>query len=92
MGGHPNLIHRHPSSRLPGRGPDMDAKQYIAGLPQWDRQAHLAGLDKDALLAAEVTLPVAPGFVGRLASIEVRRPYHDRTELIAVDVSRLPVP
>lgn len=70
----------------------MDAKQYIAGLPQWDGRALLAGLDKDAVLAAEVTLPVAPGFVGRLAAVEVRRPYHGRAELIAVDVSRLPAP
>jgi hypothetical protein len=73
----------------------MTAQQFLATLPAWDGQHRLAdwlkaNLDKEALLAAEVRLPVPPGFTGRLAAVSVRRPYRARIELIAVDVSRLP--
>lgn len=68
----------------------MDAKQFIAGLPAWDGVLRLPSLSKNCVLAAEVSLPVPPGFTGRLATVVVRRPYRAQSELIAVDVSRLP--
>jgi hypothetical protein len=68
----------------------MDAGSYLASLPQWDGAARVAALSRDDVLAAEVSLPVAPGFTGRLAAVTVRRPYRAQSELIAVDVSRLP--
>jgi hypothetical protein len=70
----------------------MDAKQFLANLPAWDSAECLAHLDKDAVLSAQVRLPVAPGFTGRLVPVKVRRPYRAQIELIAVDASRLPAP
>lgn len=70
----------------------MDAKAYLAGLPTWDGASRLEGLDKDLLLAAEVALPVPPGFQGPLQVISLRRPFSDRTEQVVVALSRLPVP
>ena len=70
----------------------MDAKQFIANLPAWDGVRRIGNLTKVQLLAAEVKLPVPPGFTGRLAVAKVRRPYHDQIELVTVDVSRLPAP
>lgn len=69
----------------------MDAKQFLATLPAWDNTDRFDHLRKDDFLDAEVTLPVPPGFTGRLMAVELRRPYRAQTELIAVDVSRLPV-
>lgn len=68
----------------------MNAQQFMAGLPVWDGQHRLSELLKEDVLAAEVSLPVPPDFTGRLAVVAVRRPYCVQTELIAVDVSRLP--
>lgn len=70
----------------------MDAKQFIASLPQFDATACLGDFGKKQLLDAQVTLPVPVGFTGRLAAVAVRRPYHAQSELIVVDVSRLPAP
>jgi len=50
-------------------------------------------LDKDDLLAAEVSLPLDPAFdVSQLRSVRMRRPYSLCAELMLVDVSRLPAP
>lgn len=70
----------------------MDAKQFLSSLPAWDGIECLTHLDKEAVLAAEVTLPVPPGFTGRLVAVRVRRPHRAQIELIAVDASRLPAP
>ena len=69
----------------------MTAQQFLASLPAWENADSLAHVDVAFLLAAEVSLPVPPGFTGRLAVVEVRHPYRARIGLIAVDVSRLPV-
>ena len=70
----------------------MDCKQFLSNLPVWDDTDRFDNLRKDDFLDAEVTLPVPPGFTGRLMVVELRRPYHAQTELVVVDVSRLPVP
>ena len=70
----------------------MDAKQFIENLPSWDDTDHFDHVRKDDLLDAEVTLPVPPGFTGRLMVARVRRPYRAQSELIVVDSSRLLVP
>lgn len=50
-------------------------------------------LDKDDLLAAEVSLPLYPACdVSQLRSVRMRRPYSLCAELMLVDVSRLPAP
>ena len=47
-------------------------------------------LEKDDLLAAEVTLPLAPACdVSRVRSVRLRRPFARHAELMLVDVSRL---
>lgn len=47
-------------------------------------------LKKDDLLAAEVTLPLAPACdVSRVRSVRLRRPFARHAELMLVDVSRL---
>jgi hypothetical protein len=70
----------------------MDVKQFLSSLPVWDGIGRLAHLSKDDVLAAEVRLPTAPGFTGRLVATTIRRPYCAQSELIAVDASRLPAP
>ena len=56
------------------------------------KAALLAGLDKDDLLAAEVTLPLDPACdVSNVAVVMMRRPYGRCAEQVLVDVSRLPV-
>ncbi len=48
-------------------------------------------LDKDDLLAAEVTLPLDPACdVSRVRAVRMRRPYALHAELVLVDASRLP--
>ena len=48
-------------------------------------------LDKDDLLAAEVSLPLDPACdVSRLRMVRLRRPYSLDVETVLVDVSRLP--
>lgn len=48
-------------------------------------------LEKEDLLAAEVTLPLDPACdLSRLRSVKMRRPYALHAELVLVDVSRLP--
>ena len=48
-------------------------------------------LDKDDLLAAEVSLHLDPAFdVSRVRSVRLRRPYSVDVETVLVDVSRLP--
>lgn len=50
-------------------------------------------LDKDDLLAAEVSLPLDPACdVSLVRSVRMRRPYALCAELMLVDVSRLPAP
>lgn len=68
----------------------MDVKTYLASLPAWDGQARLDDLTKEQVLAAEIALPVPPGWSGVLAAVVIRRPYCGQSELVAVDVSRLP--
>lgn len=70
----------------------MDAKQFIASLPAWDQSRCLEAFDKDELLDAEVSLPVAAGTVGPLVVVSIRRPYSARIEQVVVDVSRLRAP
>ena len=70
----------------------MDAQQFIASLPQFDDSICLDSFSKQQLFDAQVKLPVPAGFTGRLAGLTVRRPYHARSELIVVDVCRLPLP
>jgi hypothetical protein len=90
MGATPSRLNQQ---NLRKRGIEMDAKTFIATLPAWDGNSHLSPLlDKDAVLAAEVKLPVPPGFTGRLGVVSVRRPYSAQIKLIAVDVCRLTAP
>lgn len=68
------------------------AKLTPSSFPQV-KTALLAGLDKDALLAAEVTLPLDPACdVSNVAVVMMRRPYGRCAEQVLVDVSRLPAP
>lgn len=68
----------------------MTPDKFIAGLPTWVERSDLGTFQKEALLAAEVQLPVPSGFTGSLVAISIRRPFRSQSELIAVDVSRLP--
>ena len=68
----------------------------IVGDDDWSEDgtvAHLAldadGADGPVLRYWDTRLPVAPGFTGRLVAVTVRRPYCARSELVAVDASRL---
>ncbi|MEC5213299.1 hypothetical protein RCH06_001845 [Polaromonas sp. CG_9.5] len=70
----------------------MNAQQFLSSLPVWDDTERFDSVRKDDFLAAEVTLPVPSGFTGCLMVVELRRPYRAQSELIVVDVSRLPVP
>lgn len=52
---------------------------------------HNAPLDKEDLLAAEITLPLDPACdVSCVRAVRMRRPYALRAGLMLVDVSRLP--
>lgn len=72
--------------------------EFLSTLSAWDGVGRLdsllsQGLDKDDILEAEVTLPVAQPFDASLLRVaSIRRPYSRDSELILVDVSRLPVP
>ena len=70
----------------------MDAKQFIASLPKFDDISPRRDLTKEQVFDAAIRLPVPAGFTGRLAVVRLRRPYHDRTSLVTVCVSRLPAP
>lgn len=75
----------------------MDAKQYLASLPAWDGIQRLEDwlahqLDKEDLLAAEVSLPLVSGAdVSLLRLTQLRRPHELCSRPLLVDVSRLNV-
>lgn len=74
----------------------MNARQYLESLPAWDQVPRLderLNMDKDDILAAEVTLPVVASCdVSQLRFVQMRRPFCRHAELILVDASRLPAP
>jgi hypothetical protein len=76
----------------------MDAKQYLASLPAWDEVQRLDAflahqLDKEDLLAAEVSLPLASDVdVSSLRLTQLRRPHELCSLPLLVDVSRLSAP
>lgn len=70
----------------------MDAKQFMAGLPAFAPGRTFGPLPKDVVLMAEVKLPVPVDFKGELLEVTIRRPYCRDFEVIAIDVSRLPLP
>lgn len=73
----------------------MNSKQYLDSLPAWDRiqrlDAFLAqNLNKDDVLAAEVSLPLVAGVdVSLLRIVKMRRPHEPCNLPLLVDVSRL---
>lgn len=74
----------------------MDADAYLRNLPPLGRIVPLdisAGLDKAAVVAAEVRLPLAPGVdVSSLRWVRMRPLYEPDTRVLLVDASRLSAP
>lgn len=74
----------------------MDAEAFLATLPPFDgiqRLDPLPDLTKDAVLDAEVTLPLAQGVdVSALRWVRMRPPRARDSRVLLVDVSRLSAP
>ena len=76
----------------------MDSHEYIASLGAWSAVCRLDSqitqpLDKAAVLAAAVRLPVPAGVdVSELRTALVRPPFQQQARLFLVDVSRLQGP